>query len=109
MANRKILHKRTRNNKPTSGILSYGEIAMNYGADKEALYIKSSKDKIVEFKTDDYNEKIFFRNDNKVFTTFETEAEYDAAVASGEIVAPNTSYIVQTKKIKSLSREITEE
>lgn len=109
MANRKILHKRTRNNKPTSGMLSYGEIAMNYGADKEALYIKSSKDKIVEFKTDDYNEKIFFRNDNKVFTTFETEAEYNAAVASGEIVAPNTSYIVQTKKIKSLSREITYE
>lgn len=104
MANRKILHKRTSGNTPTPNMLSYGEIALNYGANKEALYLRSSTDKIVEIKTDDYNEKMFLMEDNKVFTTFETKEAYNAAVASGEIVAPNTSYIVDKNQFLSLSR-----
>lgn len=103
MANRKILHKRTSGNAPTPNMLSYGEIALNYGADKEALYLRSSTDNIVEVKTDDYNEKIFLMEDNKAFTTFETKEMYNAAVASGEIVAPNTSYIVDKNQFLSLS------
>lgn len=104
MANRKILHKRTSGSTPTSGMLSYGEIAVNYGANKEALYIKSSKDRIAEFRTDDYNESRYLLNNNNVFTTFETEEEYTAAIVNGEIVAPNTSYIVEKKTIRSLTR-----
>ena len=104
MANRKILHKRTSGNTPTPNMLSYGEIALNYGANKEALYLRSSTDKIVEIKTDDYNEKMFLMEDNKVFTTFETKEAYNAAIASGEIVAPNTSYIVDKNQFLSLSR-----
>lgn len=103
MANRKILHKRTSGNTPTPNMLSYGEIALNYGADKEALYLRSSTDNIVEVKTDDYNEKIFLMEDNKAFTTFETKEAYNAAVDSGEIVAPNTSYIVDKHQFLSLS------
>ena len=99
-----LLHKRTRvdNSMPTADMLQYGEIAMNYANGHETLFVRSSDDSIAEFKADEFNSKRYLQNVNNVFTTFETEEAYNTAVETGAIVAPNTSYIVETGKIKTL-------
>ena len=55
-----VKHKRTNieNRKPTSEILSYGEIALNYKKDSEGIFIKNDNDEIVEFKTITHIENI---------------------------------------------------
>ena len=42
---------------PTTDQIDYGEIAINYAASGETLYIKNSENAIVEFKDDKYYQK----------------------------------------------------
>ena len=54
---------------PTAGQIDYGEIAINYAANGETLYIKNSENAIAEFKDNKYYQKqlsdIVALNDNK--------------------------------------------
>ena len=42
---------------PTAGQIDYGEIAINYAANGETLYIKNSENAIAKFKDDKYYQK----------------------------------------------------
>ena len=42
---------------PAAGQIDYGEIAINYAANGETLYIKNSENAIAEFKDDKYYQK----------------------------------------------------
>ena len=42
---------------PTAGQIDYGEIAINYAANGETLYIKNSENAIAESKDDKYYQK----------------------------------------------------
>ena len=68
-----VLHKRTDilNNKPSSDILKYGELALNYAANSEGIFLKNSEDNIIEFKSFEYTEKIINEKVNKLITNTE--------------------------------------
>ena len=63
---------------PTTDQIDYGEIAINYAASGETLYIKNSENAIAKFKDDKYYQKqlsdIVALNDNKqdIITDLET-------------------------------------
>lgn len=68
-----VLHKRTDilNNKPSTDILKYGELALNYAANSEGIFMKNSEDNIIEFKSFKYTEKIINEKVNKLITNTE--------------------------------------
>lgn len=68
-----VKHKRTNieNRKPTSEILSYGEIALNYNKNSEGIFIKNDNDEIVEFKTISHIENVINDKVNKLITNTE--------------------------------------
>lgn len=68
-----VRHKRTNieSKKPTSEILSYGEIALNYKNSSESIFIKNDNDEIVEFKTINHIENIIDDKVNKLITNTE--------------------------------------
>ena len=49
---------------PNSEDINHGEIAINYTADKEHLYIKNSSDLIKSISTDDANQEQFATNEH---------------------------------------------
>lgn len=59
----KVLHKRSNRlsenapQQPSEDSLDYGEIAINYAADNERLFIKNSGNKLVDFRSNDAIEK----------------------------------------------------
>jgi phosphoenolpyruvate synthase/pyruvate phosphate dikinase len=85
MARQIVQHLRTnvKDKKPTSSDILNGEIAVNYTADGETLYIKNSSNEIVEFKDDKYYQKAISDIANKIFIG--TQSEYDVAYAAGKI------------------------
>ena len=57
MAERQIIqHLRTNesNVKPSSSIIEYGEIAINYKKNEEKFFIKNDSDEIIEFRDKKY-------------------------------------------------------
>lgn len=55
-----ILHKRGSGvTAPTATSLKYGELAINFGAGNETLYIRNSDNKLVKFNSESYNESQF--------------------------------------------------
>ena len=52
---------------PTAGQIDYGEIAINYAANGETLYIKNSENAIAEFKDDKYYQKQLSEKANKSY------------------------------------------
>ena len=51
------LHTDVRDKKPSPGDIMTGELAINYAASGETLYIKNSEEAIAEFKDDKYYQK----------------------------------------------------
>ena len=49
---------------PNTEDINHGEIAINYTADKEHLYIKNSSDLIKSISTDDENQEVFATNEH---------------------------------------------
>ena len=68
MANKVVLNKRTNveGRKPSTDIMEYGEIALNYHKDSESIFFKNDNDDIVEFKDNKYYHKII--EDNELVT-----------------------------------------
>ena len=93
-----VQHLRTnvKDRKPTSSDILNGEIAVNYAADGETLYIKNSNDEIAEFKDDKYYQKAISDIANKIFIG--TQSEYDAAYADGKIAIGAIVVIVDDKE-----------
>jgi hypothetical protein len=85
---------------PTPSQLEYGELAINYAADHETLSLRNNADEIVTLKTDNYNNDHYLRIENEDITTFRTVSDYEKAINSGTISAPNISYIRETKEKK---------
>ena len=96
MAN-KIIHKHSSvitDNKaklPSAEQLDYGELAINYANGVETISIKNSADKIIEFKTAEYFEKLFINN-NEI--TSETLNNLDIRVT--ELENSDNSEIIET-------------
>ena len=51
------LHTDVRDKKPLPSDIMTGELAINYAANGETLYIKNSEEAIAEFKDDKYYQK----------------------------------------------------
>ena len=96
MAN-KIIHKHSSvitDNKaklPSAEQLDYGELAINYANGVETISIKNSADKIIEFKTAEYFEKLFINN-NEI--TSETLNNLDIRVT--ELENSDNSEIIES-------------
>ena len=83
---RQILqHLRTdvKDKKPSPDNIMDGELAINYAANGETLYIKNSDEEITEFKDNKYYQKQLSEISARVFIG--TQEEYDIAYAEGKV------------------------
>ena len=69
MGRRIILHLHTNINgkKPSPSDIMTGELAINYAANGETLYIKNSEEAIAEFKDDKYYQKQLSEKADKTY------------------------------------------
>lgn len=69
MGRRIMLHLRTnvRDKKPLPSDIMTGELAINYAANSETLYIKNSEEAIAEFKDDKYYQKQLSEKADKTY------------------------------------------
>ena len=85
MVRRFIQHLRTdvSGKKPSPNVIMSGELAINYAANGETLYIKNSDEEITEFKDNKYYQKQLNDIASRVFIG--TQEEYDIAYAEGKV------------------------
>lgn len=85
MERKVVQHLRTDINgkKPTPEDIMSGELAINYAANGETLYIKNSDEEITEFKDNKYYQKQISDIAARVFIG--TQEEYDIAYAEGKV------------------------
>lgn len=111
----KHLSTNESNKRPASTQIELGEIAVRYLDGDESLMIKNSANEIIEFKSTEHFNKIIEENEKVVanaltdlnsrteiiedefatphFKSFATQAEYETALNSGELVYPCVCYI----------------
>ena len=80
-----LQHLRTdvKDKKPSPDNIMEGELAINYAANGETLYIKNSDEEITEFKDNKYYQKQLSEISARVFIG--TQEEYDIAYAEGKV------------------------
>lgn len=61
------LHTGINGKKPSSSDIMTGELAINYAANGETLYIKNSEEAIAEFKDDKYYQKQLSEKADKAY------------------------------------------
>ena len=61
------LHTDVRDKKPSPSDIMTGELAINYAASGETLYIKNSEEAIAEFKDDKYYQKQLSEKADKTY------------------------------------------
>lgn len=85
MERKVVQHLRTdiSGKKPSPDNIMNGELAINYAANGETLYIKNSDEEITEFKDDKYYQKQLSDIAARVFIG--TQEKYDIAYAEGKV------------------------
>ena len=89
MSDYKILHKKSISGTPDSSIMSFGELAIRYGKDKETIFFKNDNEEIVSIdalpKLSDKYESITYPNGVKdVFNTLTSGQTIESGITTIE-------------------------
>ena len=90
---------------PTTGQIDYGEIAINYAANGETLFIKNSEDAIVKFKDDKYYQKQLSEKTDKTLSL--TYSELVSLRDNSQLIPGQqyriTDYVTTTAQVNARS------